>query len=206
MPARKIDAVIFDVGHVLYDWDIAYLYRKLISERERLDWFLANVVTKEWHYQHDRGRPFAETKAELIERFPEERGLIEAYGPRWLETIGDPVPGMHELARALSARGLPLFGITNFSAEFWDDFRPGEPIFDLFEDIVVSGKERLTKPDPKIYEIAKRRFPVDPARALFLDDRAENAKGARKAGFLAHVFTGREGVDARLAELGVALA
>lgn len=206
MCGRSIDAVIFDVGHVLYDWDPAYLYEKLIPDRERLQWFVTNVVTKDWHYQHDQGRPFAETSAELVARFPEERDLINAYGPRWLETIGEPVPGMHELARMLSMFGLSLFGITNFSAEFWAQFRPTAPIFDLFDDVVVSGEERLTKPGREIFEIAKRRFSIDPGRALFIDDQPANVEAARDSGFLAHHFQGRAGVDARLAELGVSLA
>ncbi|MHB9881048.1 HAD family hydrolase [Pacificimonas sp. ICDLI1SI03] len=196
-----LDAVMFDVGHVLYDWDIRYLYEKLIPDTQRLDWFLAHVVTPEWHYQHDRGHPFSQTSADLISRFPEERDLILAYGPRWLETIGEPIPGMIELAGELHDRGLPLYGLTNFSDEFWRMFRPTAPVFDRFTDVLVSGTERLAKPDPAIYRLAMDRFGVTPARTLFIDDRGENVEAARALGFIAHRFRDRQGVDDVLAPL-----
>lgn len=203
--ARKIDAVVFDVGGVLYHWHPRYLYEKLIPQPDRLEWFCANVVTPEWHFQHDAGRPAAETTAELIARFPGERALIEAYVPRWLETVPGPVDGMIELAGALADRGMPLYAITNFSHEFWPRFAVTAPIFTRFEDIIVSGEEFLVKPDPAIFELARRRFHVEPSRALFVDDRAENVAAAMAAGYRGHQFGGRNALDAELAALGVTL-
>ncbi len=183
-----VRAVVFDVGNVLYDWNIAYLYAKLISDPDRLSWFLSNVVTPEWHFQHDAGRPAAETAAELIARFPDEQPLIEIYAPRWLETISGPVPGMIELVEALRRAGWPLYAITNFSAEFWPRFRATAPVFDHFRDIVVSGEERLTKPDPAIYHLARNRFGLAAGAGLFIDDRADNVAAARACGFEAVLF------------------
>ncbi|MGB3722197.1 MAG: HAD family phosphatase [Pacificimonas sp.] len=201
----NISAVVFDVGHVLYDWDIRYLYAKLIPDGERLDWFLSHVVTQQWHHQHDEGRPFVETGPELIAQFPEERALIEIYGPRWLETIGPPIPGMIELATSLADQGIPLFGITNFSDEFWRMFRPTAPVFGRFQNIIVSGTEKLVKPDPEIYRLAIRRFAIDPARSLFIDNRLENVEAARAEGFLGHHFLNREILAIELRKLGVSL-
>ncbi|MGB7404262.1 MAG: HAD family phosphatase [Pacificimonas sp.] len=196
---RALDNIVFDVGNVLYEWDIRHLYEKLIDDPDRLDWFIGNVVTAEWHFQHDRGRPFAETSAELIALHPEEADLIRAFGPRFNETIPGPVPGMIELATELHGRGLRLFGITNFSGEFWRGFRPTASIFDLFADIVVSGDEQLVKPDPAIFELAKSRFGVASGNSLFVDDRPENVEAARDAGFEAHLFVDRAGLDEALA-------
>ncbi len=181
-------AVVFDVGHVLYDWDPRYLYARLIPDPARLDWFLANVVTRQWHFQHDAGRPSSETTAELIAAFPGERALIEAYAPRWLETIPGPVPGMLDLVSRLAKADVPLFAITNFSHEFWERFRPTAPIFDLFNDIIVSGTERLVKPDPAIFALAMRRFGLGPGTALFIDDNAANVAAAIDCGWHAHQF------------------
>jgi 2-haloacid dehalogenase len=182
-------AVVWDVGHVLYDWDPRYLYEKLIPDPDRLDWFLAHVVTRPWHFQHDAGRPFAETSAELIAAYPDEAELIAAYGPRWLETIPGPVPGTHALVEALAAAHVPQYGITNFSGEFWDRFRPTAPLFDHFRDIIVSGHERLVKPDPAIFALAQARFGLGPGEALFVDDNAANVVAAEAAGWHAHRFT-----------------
>jgi 2-haloacid dehalogenase len=181
-------AVVFDVGHVLVDWDIRYLYEKLIADPAQLDWFLTNVVTTDWHFEHDAGRNAADTTAELVARFPDHRNLIEIYVPRWLETIGRPISGMYEIVTQLHARGVPLFAITNFSHEFWPRFASLYPITRLFRDVVVSGVEKLVKPDARIYKIALHRFGLNPGEGLFIDDRAENVSGAKANGFIGHHF------------------
>jgi len=194
-------SVVFDVGGVLYDWHPRHLYRKLIDDPGRLDWFLDNVVTLEWHFQHDAGRPFAETSAELIERFPDYRDLIALYDARWLETIPGPIPGMIGLVDELAAAGVPLYAITNFSHEFWPRFMATAPVFRHFRDIVVSGDERLVKPDPAIFALASERFGVGPGDALFIDDRADNVAASEAAGFVGHVFDGVAPLRARLRDL-----
>lgn len=185
---QSVDAIIFDVGNVLYQWDIRNLYARLIDDPVALDHFVTQVVTLEWHSQHDAGRPLAEMVEELTAQFPEHAPLIAQYVPRWLETIPGPVPRMIDLAEKLALLGYPLFGITNFGVEFWDMFRPTAPVFDLFRDIVVSGAEKLVKPDPAIYHLAIARFGIDPARTLFIDDREDNVASAIACGLQGHVF------------------
>src|SRR3989344_7593135 len=145
---QPVDAIIFDVGNVLYQWDIRTLYAKLIDDPAELDHFLANVLTIDWHSQHDAGRLLDEMVANLVAEHPDHAELIGHYVPRWLETIPGPVPGMLDLAEKLALLGYPIYGITNFGVEVWDMFRPTAPVFDLFRDIVVSGAEKLVKPDP----------------------------------------------------------
>src|ERR1700751_779692 len=118
-----VRAVIFDVGGVLVQWDPRNLYERLIDDDRALDAFLDKVLTREWHFQHDQGRRFADTSAELIARFPEHAKLIAAWGPRFDESMGPPVPGMEALLADLDAAGVPLYAITNFSGEFWPAFR-----------------------------------------------------------------------------------
>ena len=195
--------LVFDVGNVLYDWHPRHLYAKLIDDPDRLDWFLGNVVTLDWHFQHDQGRPLAETTAELAARHPDQAALIAAYEPRWLETIPGPVEGMLELVADVAARGVPLYAITNFSAELWPRFRATAPVFDGFSDILVSGAEQLVKPDPAIYALANRRFGLAPGEAVFVDDRAENVVAAEAAGMVGHHFDGAAGLRARLVDWGL---
>jgi 2-haloacid dehalogenase len=201
--ASRPRAVVFDVGNVLYGWDIGALYRKLIPDQARLDWFLTHVVTPFGLFQHDRGRPHAETTAELTAQYPAEADLIAAYVPRWLETITGPVPGMHELVAELHGRGVPIYGITNFSAEFWDMFRPHAPVFDCFADIVVSGAEQLFKPEPEIYRLALSRFGLERGEGLFIDDRIDNVRAGEAEGFPGHHFTGVARLRTRLAADGL---
>jgi 2-haloacid dehalogenase len=198
-----ISAVVFDVGKVLFEWDLRNLFAKLIDDAAELDWFLANVVTNEWHFQHDAGRPLDEMVAERCAEFPECAHLIKAYQNRFNETIPGPVAGSLEIVGELAARGVPLFGITNFGHEFWQTFRPTQPIFDLFDDIVVSGTEKMVKPDPAIYQLALHRFGLKPREGIFIDDRLENIDAAIANGFAGHHFMDAEGLRAELYQIGL---
>ena len=197
--AAKPTAVIFDVGNVLYGWDPeSFLARQLADDEARLR-FIEDVDLWSWHDSLDGGRPFDEAAAELSERFPAYAELISAWGNRFGETIGDPVPGVHEIVLDLEAQGVPLFAITNFSADFWPPFVAREQaFFSRFRDIVVSGQEKLLKPDPALYFRALDRFGLRPAEALFVDDRLINVEGAAAVGMHAHLFTGAEDLRARL--------
>ena len=184
----SVRGVVFDVGNVLFTWDPRFLYERLIDDDRALDAFLRDVVTHDWHFQHDAGRPFAETSAELIAAHPQHRELIEAWGPRFNKSLGPAVDGMIPLVEELDAAGVPLFAITNFSGEFWGPFRDTQPVFDRFRDVVVSGTERLLKPDAAIYELAVRRFDMPAEQLIFVDDRAENVAGAEVVGMRGHLF------------------
>ncbi|KGB56207.1 HAD family phosphatase [Sphingopyxis sp. SE2] len=183
-------SVIFDVGRVLFDWDLRFLFARLIADKDELEWFVTNVVTPEWHFQHDAGRPLAEMVPERKAEFPDHALLIDAYATRFNETIPGPMPGSLELVERLDDANVPLFAITNFGHEFWEGFRPTQPVFDRFRDVIVSGTEKLMKPDPAIYALAIERFGIDPAGAIFIDDNAANVAGAESAGIAGHHFRG----------------
>ena len=196
-------AVVFDVGRVLFRWDMRCLFTQLIADPAELDWFLSHVVTEEWHHQHDEGRPLDEMVPELVARFPNYRPQIEAYRARFNETIPGPVEGTHELARKLHDAGVPLFALTNFGVEFWNGFAPAEPIFEVFEDIVVSGTEKAVKPEAEIYAIAEHRFGLPPRQLFFIDDKPANIASAQARGWQGHVFTDAKALEADLARLGL---
>jgi 2-haloacid dehalogenase len=197
-------AVVFDVGNVLYRWNPeGFLARQLADDAARLK-FVEDVDLYGWHETLDGGRAFEVAAADLSLTFPHYADLIAAWGERFGETIADPVPGVPELVAALDARGVPLFAITNFSADFWPPFRAREDsFFSRFRDIVVSGEEKLLKPDPALYRLALRRFGLEPGEALFVDDRGANVEGARAVGMHAHLFTDATGLGARLEAEGL---
>jgi 2-haloacid dehalogenase len=197
-------ALIFDIGGVLVDWDPRFLYERLIHEEEALDAFLRDVVTPEWHFQHDAGRAFADTSAELTARFPHHAELIAAWGPRFNDSNRALIPGMESLIAQLDEAGVPLFAITNFSAEFFPPFRAKYPaLFDCFRQILVSGDEKLVKPDAAIYRLALSRFGVDARDAVFVDDRADNVAGAEAVGMTGLVFTDADALRRSLRALGL---
>jgi 2-haloacid dehalogenase len=198
-----VSAVVFDVGRVLVQWDLRCLFAKLIDDPAELDWFLATVVTEEWHFQHDQGRPLAEMVPERIAEYPAYKAHIEAYATRFNESVPGPVPGSLELVDALNARAVPLYAITNFGAEFWAQFRPTQPIFDHFRDIVVSGTEKIAKPDPAIFNLAAARFGHAPGAMLFIDDNAANIAAARALGWQVHHFSDAACLAGDLRERGL---
>ena len=195
-------AIVFDIGRVIVQWNLRYLFEKLIQNPAELDWFLANVVTEQWHHQQDEGRPLAEMVPELIAQFPDHADLILAYATRFSETYPEHVPGTREIIAQLKAQGVPLFGLSNFGADFWDEFVAGESALDGFSDIVVSGHEKLAKPDPAIYALAERRFGLPPRRLFFIDDKAENIAAAKARGWHGHVFTDATSLEADLRRHG----
>ena len=183
------EAVVFDVGRVLFQWQLRALFEKLVEDPADLDHLLAEVVTEQWHFETDAGRPLTDMLPERKALFPDHAPLIDAYAERFNETIPGPVPGSIEIVRELHRREMPLYAITNFGAEFWDAFRPTESVFDLFRDIVVSGKERLVKPDAAIFALAAERFGHAPEAMLFIDDNRANIDAARSYGWQVHHFT-----------------
>jgi 2-haloacid dehalogenase len=191
------------VGRVLVQWDLRHLFAKLIDDPEELEWFVTHVVTPEWHFQHDAGRPLAEMLPELKAEYPAYTAHIDAYATRFNETIPGPVPGSFEIVEELAARAVPLYAITNFGSEFWLQFRPRYTLFDHFRDIVVSGDEKLLKPDPAIYRLALARFGLAPGEGLFIDDNLPNIVAARENGFQGHHFVDAPTLQAELVKLGL---
>lgn len=196
-------AVVFDIGRVLFQWQLGALFEKLIDDRRELDWFLANVVTEEWHFEHDRGRALADMVPERIALFPQYADHINAYATRFNETVPGPVEGSHALVERLASRGVPLFCLTNFGDEFFAAFRPTQPIFDHFEDIIVSGVEKVAKPDARIYEIVEERSGRSGAALFFTDDNPANIAAARARGWSAHLFTDARSLEAQLVSAGL---
>ena len=192
-------AVVFDVGNVLYGWDPDSFFAARIADAEERSRFLAESGFMTWHEALDGGRPFEEAEYDLAGRFPDYAALIRAWSDDFGSTITGAVPGVHEIVAELSSRGVPLFAITNFSADFWAPFEAREQaFFSRFRGIVVSGREKLLKPDPAIYRLGLDRFGLAPHEALFVDDRPINVHGAEAVGMHAHLFTGAADLRARL--------
>lgn len=202
--APTVEAVVWDIGRVLVQFDLAGIYTMAIPDPAERARFVAEVVTEEWHAQHDEGVPFAEMVAARTAQFPEHAERIALYASNWLASLPGPVPGTHELVERLAANGVPQNAITNFGIDSWALFRPTFPILDHMQDIVISAVERLAKPDPAIFHLAAHRFARAPETMLFIDDNAANIATARALGWQVHHFTNDPDVlEARLVALGL---
>ena len=197
------DTVVFDLGGVLVDWDPRHLYRGLFDDAAAMERFLGEVCTPEWNLAQDAGRSWAEATALLRARHPGQAALIDAYHHRWPEMIAGDIPGTVAILRALHAAGTPLYALTNWSAETFPVAQARFDFLGLFRGIVVSGTERVVKPDPAIYRLLLDRFGLDPARCVFVDDNPANAAAATALGLHGIAFTTPEALAAALRELGL---
>ena len=202
MPRER--AVVFDLGGVLIDWNPRYLYRKLLAGDAEVERFLAEVCTQAWNEQQDAGRPVAEATAELVARFPDKEALVRAYYERWDEMLGGCIDGTVAIVEELHVRGeVELYALSNWSAETFHHARGRFPVLERFRAIVVSGEERLIKPDARIFQVLFERHGVDPGAAIFIDDVERNVEAARRLGMTGIRFESPQQLRGELARLGL---
>jgi 2-haloacid dehalogenase len=206
---RCSEAVVFDIGGVLLDWNPRYLYRKLFSDEDAMERFLAEVCTLDWHDAHDRGVPFERSCAELAARHPSCADLIWAWARRSEEMIAGPIPGTVEILGALKQRGVPCYALTNMEAETYPLRAARFSFFGWFDGTVVSAFEAggIAKPDPEIFTRLLHRFGLEPSAAVLIDDAARNLAAARRLGMQTVQFQSADRLrlwleDARLLEPG----
>jgi 2-haloacid dehalogenase len=203
MPTQSRSIVVFDLGGVLIDWNPRHLYRKLFADEAAMEHFLATVCTQDWNERQDAGRSFAEAAALLKEEHADKAHLIDAFGQRFDEMMAGPIAGTVDILAELKARGTPLFGLTNFSAETYPLALARFPFIGWLRGVIVSGKHGIIKPDPAIYRLLCDRFAIDPESAVFIDDNKTNAEGAERLGIKGIHFTGPEPLRAELVGLGL---
>lgn len=204
MSPAAIDTVVFDLGGVLIDWNPRYLYRKLSDDQAKVEDFLSRVCSQSWNEEHDCGQPFAVGVEARTKLFPEHDSWIRAYFDRWSEMLAGDIPGTVEILNELHARGHHhLYALSNWSAETFPVALERFQFLRLFKTILVSGREKMIKPDPKFFGLLKERHGVDFSRSVFIDDVEKNVAAAQALGFHAIRFTGPDQLRCSLEELGV---
>lgn len=177
-----IKNILFDFGNVLLDWDPRYLYNDYFKDPVKSDWFVRNVCNLEWNTEMDAGKPTAQAIAERIALFPEYEEPIRLYHTRWMETLRGEIPGMRDFVFEMNDRGYHTYGITNFAEDKFNLVRHTFPAFDALDGYVVSGEEKLVKPDHRLFQIVFDRFGIKPEETLFIDDNAANIAAGKELG------------------------
>ena len=206
MHSFSIDVVVFDIGGVLLDWNPRYLYRQLFSDAEAMERFLAEVCSPQWNERQDAGRPWREAVADLVARHPEHAAMISAYYERWQEMLSGEVPGSVDVLDELKSLGLRLYALTNWSHETFPVARKIYPFLESFEGVVVSGEEKLIKPDPEIFHRLLTRYDITPSRAVYIDDSPRNVAAAADVGLRALRFVSSDQLRQDLVALGLPIA
>lgn len=204
MDTPRPTVVVFDLGGVLVDWNPRYLYRALFDgDDAAMERFLAEICTPAWNEEQDRGRPFEEACALLVRDHPHHRALIEAWPSRYDETMAGPIPGTVEILAELRERGVPLYALSNWSAETFPRARARFPFLQWFRGIVISGALRVAKPDLEIYRHLLETYRLRAEDTVFIDDAPRNVEAAASLGMHALRFTDAAALRGSLVRLGL---
>jgi 2-haloacid dehalogenase len=181
-----IEAVVFDLGGVLLDWDPRHLYRKLFTDETQRDHFLGEICTPKWHDAHDRGVPTATSCADLATRYPEWAELIRAWGERSEEMVAGSYQASVDILHDLKMTG--CYALTNMEAETYPLRLQRFEFLSWFDGTVVSGYEGIAKPDREIFIRLLDRYDLAAASTLMIDDKLENLAVAKRLGMVTHHF------------------
>ena len=179
---NNINTIIFDFGGVLIDWNPRYMYRDEFEESSEMEHFLTHICSEDWNLQQDKGRSLSEGTKLLQDKFPKHRKKIQLYYDQWEKMIKGYIPQNVKVLRKLKEK-YKLYGLTNWSAETFPIVFKRFSFFKLFDGIVISGEEKLIKPDKKIFELIVERYRLEAKNSLFIDDNMNNIQAAKEIGF-----------------------
>lgn len=203
MKNHPIHTIVFDLGGVLVDWNPRYLFRSVFKDREKdMEYFLTQVCNQEWNEKQDAGRTFAEGQAEVLSQFPQFKKEIGIYWDRWEETLGKPIAETVKILEELTAtKQYKMLALSNWSAETFHFARKRFQFLKNFEGILVSGEEKLIKPDARFFNLLVERYKIVPSESVFIDDVERNILSAQKLGFQTIHFQSPEQLGLSLGQL-----
>lgn len=201
---QKLKAIIWDLGNVLIDWNPAYVFDKLIEDEERRKHFFQHICTHDWNEEQDAGRPIKQATEELIEMHPEWKEAIEAFYGRWTEMLGGPINETVEILRRLKENGQhKMYALTNWSAELFPIALERYDFLQWFDGRVVSGEEKIRKPDPVLFQLLLDRYLLKPEETLFIDDSLRNINAAKELGLQTLLFQSPTTLKEELEKCGI---
>ncbi|WP_341367844.1 HAD family phosphatase [Yoonia sp. BS5-3] len=201
----QVQAVVFDIGNVLIEWQPERFYDAVIGPARRKEMFGA-IDLHGINDQVDRGANFRDTIYAAAEANPAWRDEVQMWHDRWIEMAAPAIDHSVRLLRALRAADVPVFALTNFGIQTFEIAEPVYPFLKEFDRRYISGHMGVIKPEHSIYEMVEADCGVDPAALLFTDDRIDNISIADERGWQTHLFEGSQGWADRLVKAGVLTA
>ncbi|REC79195.1 HAD family phosphatase [Chryseobacterium elymi] len=202
----EIKNIIFDFGGVLMDWNPRYFFKDYFNDDEKMEYFLENIAQPEWNEEQDRGRSLAEGTNIQVKKFPEWEKELRAYYDNWTVMLKSDIPQNVEILRRLGNTNYQLFGLTNWSEETFPYALENYDFFQLFNGkIVVSGAEKMIKPDPRIWHVLLERYNLKASESVFIDDNLKNIEMANSLGFMTIKIDPDTDLEKELADLGIQL-
>ena len=174
---------LFDLGGVFFDWDPDHFYKNVFENIEEREFFLAEVCNDQWNVQQDAGRSIAEAELELIPKFPHYEKEIKMYYKNHRKMIRGVFEEAVDILKKLKDKNYDCYVLSNWSAETFEGMTDDYPFLKLFDGLLISGEDKLIKPDHAIYQLARDRFNLNPEETVFIDDKLENIQAAQEMNF-----------------------
>jgi 2-haloacid dehalogenase len=199
---KKIEAVVFDIGNVLIEWQPERFYDTLMAVSDRKKMF-ETIVLHRMNDLVDRGADWQETVYACAEEHPEYREMIRLWHDRWIDMASPAIDQSIDILRALRVGFVPVLALSNFGIQTFEFAQTRYPFLKEFDQRYISGYLGEVKPEPRIYEILEQQSGFAPETLLFADDRQENLDAAAARGWNVHLFDGPKGWVARLKDEGL---
>jgi len=170
---------LFDLGGVFFDWDPKFFLKNIFTNEEELDYFIENVCNDNWNLKQDKGRSIIEGEKDLIEKFPEYEDKIKIYYPNHRKMFKNVFQESVDILLRLKHQKYLCYVLSNWSSETFIGMKDDYDFLNKFDGMIISGEEKLVKPDEEIYKLAIKRFSLIPEETIFIDDRIENINSAK---------------------------
>jgi 2-haloacid dehalogenase len=170
---------LFDLGGVFFDWDPHHFYKDIFDKDDESKYFLTEVCSDEWNIKQDAGRTIEEAESELIPKFPHYEREIKMYYKNHRKMIRGIFNLSINVLEKLKKQNYECYVLSNWSAETFAGMIDDYPFLKLFDGLLISGEDKLMKPDMAIYELAINRFNLMPQKTVFIDDKLENIEAAK---------------------------
>lgn len=195
-------AVVFDIGNVLIEWQPERFFDSVIGETRRREMF-AEVDLHAMNDRVDSGEHFTRTIYATADSYPKWRDEIRMWHDRWIEMASPVIDHSLRLMQALQSSGTPVFSLTNFGVESYDHAATHYGFLRDFDRDFISGHLKVIKPDPEIYAYLEKASGLTGSDLIFTDDRHDNIAAAAARGWQTHLFEGPQGWADRLVACGL---
>ena len=183
---------LFDLGGVFFDWDPHHFYKNVFEDQAERNNFLENICNDDWNIQQDAGRLIKDAEIELVKNFPNYEKEIKLYYKNHRKMFRQIFQQSVDILNDLKEKNFECFVLSNWSWETFEGMEKEYPFLRKFDGLIISGKEKLVKPNQEIYKLAISRFNLIPNETVFIDDRKENIEAAKMLNFLTIHLTSPE--------------
>ena len=191
---------LFDLGNVFFDWNPKYYFKNIFKNNFEMKYFLAEICNENWNIKQDAGRSIKEAEIELIQKFPKYNNFIKLYYKNHRKMINGVFQTSVDILKELKKKNFKCYVLSNWSSETFIGMKEEYPFLYQFDDIMISGEEKLVKPDHKIFKLAIYRFDLVPENTIFIDDKIENIKSAEKLKFNTIHFTNQKKIKTKISD------